>query len=169
MISVLSFGYLYWSSIFHNPDLKWNIVKQCTMCVTDGLMQEMHLFNVTCQWWGIFFSVKPANIVGSMVFFCCCWNWTVFGILVLFVFMSQCASSVLLCCIFLTLPYLFLMSLSLHPISIPFHMTFSKFLDFKHSFAIFIRTANILTITQNWHRYQCVVILYLVFDFTLGV
>ena len=30
MISVLSFGYLYWSSIFHNPDLKWNIVQQCT-------------------------------------------------------------------------------------------------------------------------------------------
>ena len=27
MISVLSFGYLYWSS--HNPDLKWNIVQQC--------------------------------------------------------------------------------------------------------------------------------------------
>ena len=31
MISVLSFGYLYWSSIFHNPDLKWNIEQQCTM------------------------------------------------------------------------------------------------------------------------------------------
>ena len=32
MISVLSFGYLYWSSIiFHNPDLKWNIVQQCTI------------------------------------------------------------------------------------------------------------------------------------------
>ena len=32
MISVLSFGYVYWSSIFHNPDLKWNIVQQCTRC-----------------------------------------------------------------------------------------------------------------------------------------
>ena len=30
MISVLSFGYLYRSSICHNPDLKWNIVHQCT-------------------------------------------------------------------------------------------------------------------------------------------
>ena len=35
MISVLSFGYLYWSSIFHNPDLKWNIVKQCIYYVCD--------------------------------------------------------------------------------------------------------------------------------------
>ena len=30
MVSVLSIGYLYWSYIFHNPDLKWNIVQQCT-------------------------------------------------------------------------------------------------------------------------------------------
>ena len=28
MISVLSFVFLYWSSIFQNPDLKWNIVQQ---------------------------------------------------------------------------------------------------------------------------------------------
>ena len=66
---------------------------------------QMQLFNITCQWWGIFVSkpVKPAKIVCSMVFFFC-WNWTVFGILVLFVPMSQCTSSVFLCCVFLTLP-----------------------------------------------------------------
>ena len=150
MISVLSFGYLYWSFIFHNPDLKWNIVKQCIYYVCDRQTHARDAF-VQC-----YLSMVGNFLFGQTCKYCWfngvffCWNWTVFGILVLFVFMSQCASSVLLCCIFLTLPYLFLMSLSLHPRSIPFHMTFSKFLDFKHSFAIFIRTANILTITQNW-------------------
>ena len=54
---------------------------------------------------GAFSFLNRSNLQRLLVQWCFfCWNWTVFGILVLFVPMSQCTSSVFLCCVFLTLP-----------------------------------------------------------------
>ena len=102
----------------HPPDVR--------VCVTDGLMQEMQLFNITCQWWGIFVSepVKPAKIAGSMVFFLLKLDsfWNSCSVCA---YVSMCFISFFVLCF--SNPSFPMKSLSLHPISSPFHMTFAKF------------------------------------------